>query len=146
MYKSLCNIHFHASLCRYEVIKHIYVPDSKFEFPSHEDYGKLRRFANKWLQDHSPWLIYSKMLDGGFCLPCVLFTKSQGNVEVGALVTKPLHTFNKATELFRKHSTLNYHSNAMANMHQFMSRMEHSQPTVIELANTNYARVVQENR
>ena len=120
------------------MIKNYYKPDTKFEFPAHEDYGKLRRFSHKWLQDHSTWLVYSKVLDGGFCLPCVLFTKPQANVEVGALVTKLLHTFNKATELFRKHSTqVNYHKNAVKDMHSFLSRMECRQPTVLELANTS---------
>lgn len=129
------------------MIKNCYKPDAKFEFPAHEDYGKLRRFSHKWLQDHSTWLVYSKVLDGGFCLPCVLFTKPQANVEVGALVTKPLHTFNKATELFRKHSTqVNYHKNAVKDMHSFLSRMEHRQPTVLELASTSHARLVQQNR
>ena len=33
-------------------------------------------------------------------------------------MTKPLHTFNKATELFCKHSThVNYHQNAVKDMH-----------------------------
>ena len=54
--------------------------------------------------------------------------------------------FNKAIELFHNHSTLNYHCNAIADMHHFRTKMEHNQPTVIELTNTSHARLIQENR
>ena len=132
---------------RYEVIKNVYVPSVDFKFPSHVDYGKQRRFSHAWLRDHSPWLVYSKVLDGGFCLPCVLFARPQANVDVGVLVTKPLTTFNKATEICRKHSSqLKYHKNAMIDMHNFMHRMEQRQQSVYELAHTSHARLVAQNR
>ena len=87
--------------------------------------------------------MYSKVLDGGFCLPCVLFARPQANVDVGVLVSKPLTTFNKATEIFRKHSSqLKYHKNAMIDMHNFMHRMEQQQPSVYELAHTSHALLV----
>lgn len=133
--------------CRYEVIKNVYVPSSEFKFPAHDDYGKQRRFSHAWLQDHSPWLTYSKVLDGGFCLPCVLFARPQANVDVGVLVTKPLTTFNKATEILRKHSTqVKYHKNAMIDMNNFMHRMEQRQLSVYDLAHTTHARLIEKNR
>ena len=88
------------NVCRYEVIKNVYVPSPEFKFPAHDDFGKQQRFSHAWLQDHSPWLAYSKVLNGGFCLPCVLFARPQANVDVGVLVTKPLTTFNKACLLY----------------------------------------------
>ena len=90
--------------------------------------------------------MYSKVLDGGFCLPCVLFARLQTNVDVGLLVIKPLTTFNKATEMLRKHSSqVKYHKNAMIGMHSFIHRMEQHQPSVYELACTNHARLVAQN-
>ena len=103
-------------------------------------------FSHAWLRDHSPWLVYSKVLDGGFCLPCVLFARPQANVDVRVLVSKPLTSFNKAMEIFRKHSSrLKYHKNAMIDMHNFMHRMEQQQPSVYELAHTSHAQLVAQN-
>lgn len=62
---------------------------------------------------------------------------------MGVLLSKPLTTFNKATEIFRRHSSqLKYHKNAMIDMHNFMYRMEQQQPSVYELAHTSHARLV----
>ena len=106
------------------MIKNVFIPDSSFDFPAHEDYKKSRRFQFKWLQDYKPWLAYSKVEDGGFCLACVLFAKPQGNVDTGALVTKPLCIFNKANELLRKHSTqTKYHTDAMSNMYSIIAQL-----------------------
>ena len=64
---------------RYEVIRNVHAPSVDFKFPSHVDYGKQRHFSHAWLRDHSSWLVSSKALDGGFCLPCVLFATPQAN-------------------------------------------------------------------
>ena len=99
-----------------------------------------------WLQHHSPWLVYSKLLDSGFCLPCVLFSKPSANVDAGVLVTRPLTSFNKACELLRKHSTqVKYHTNALKDMTCFLNTMEKNHP-VYSLANTAHARLVEQNR
>ena len=76
------------------------MPSVDFNFPSNVDYGKQRCFTHAWLRDHSPWLVYSKVLHGGFCLPCVLFARPQANVDVGVLGKKPLTTFKKPLRFF----------------------------------------------
>lgn len=85
-----------------------------FMFPTHDDYGKVQQFSYDWLRKNSPWLIYSKECDGGFCLPCVMFARAQsGCQDLGVLVTRPIKVFNKANEVFKKHSQTQYHKNAM---------------------------------
>ena len=119
-------------------------------FPTHEDFGKQRRFSHVWLKNNSPWLVYSKALDGGFCLPCVLFgsqTAQRSGQDLGALVTRPLKTFNKATELLRKHgSQIKYHKDAMIFMQNFMATMEQQRVSVYELAHSSHANLIQQNR
>ena len=65
---------------RYDIMKKLYVPDSCYNFPFHHDYGKQRRFSYTWLKDYKPWLVYSKVLDGGLYLPCLLFVRLLANV------------------------------------------------------------------
>lgn len=131
---------------RYKVIKNVYTPNADFKFPVHKDYGKMRRFSYMWLKNYSPWLVYSKVLDGGFCLPCIMFAKVHGNIDLGILSIKPLTTFNKATELLRKHSNHKYHKNSMADMSNFVLTMENCQASVCDLANTAQARLIEQNR
>ena len=74
-------------------LDHKWIPPATHEFPKDH---KGRRFRGKWLIDFS-WLTYSPTLEGGFCLPCVLFhgevSKSGGRNQpkaTGQLITKPL--------------------------------------------------------
>ena len=58
---------------KFRFIESVWKPDVLFEFPaSKETCGKQRKFRQEWLVKY-PWLVYSKYLDGAFCLPCVCF-------------------------------------------------------------------------
>lgn len=116
-------------------------------FPTHDDFRKQRRFSHDWLKNYGSWLVYSKVCDGGFCLPCMMFARvSRGSQDLGALVTRPLKTF-KATELLRKHgSQMQYHKTAMIDMHNFIDRMEQRQPSVCDMAHSAHAQLIQKNR
>ena len=61
-----------------------------------------------------PWLVYSKQENGGFCLPCVLFSRG-GNLrsDPGILVQRLLTNFTKALELLNKHTAKSYHKSAL---------------------------------
>lgn len=132
--------------CRYETILNVYKPERDFVFPSHIDYGKQRRFSYDWLENNSPWLVYSKALDGRFCLPCVLFARlrsGRGGQELGVLVIRPLKTFNKAAEVLRKHaSQTDYHKHAMMDMQSFMARMEQRLPSVYDMVHSARAELI----
>ena len=54
-------------------IQNIWKLDQLFVFPQTcEAGGKLRKFRFEWLM-RFPWLVYSKYLDGAFCLPYLCF-------------------------------------------------------------------------
>ena len=57
---------------RYQLITNCWRPDKNFEFPWSKEANGKRKFNFDWLAKH-PWLVYSKLLDGCFCLPCLLF-------------------------------------------------------------------------
>ena len=72
-----------------------------------------RSFQYQWLQSF-PWLVYSKQEDGGFCLPCVLFTPAgcRGS-NPGVLVSRSFTVFKKALETLRKHADKEHHKSAI---------------------------------
>ena len=58
---------------KFRFIESVLKPELLFEFPaSKETCGKQQKFRQEWLMKY-PWLVYSKYLDGAFCLPCVCF-------------------------------------------------------------------------
>ena len=54
----------------YKLIKHHFVPSETFPFPKEYSAGCNRCFQAKWLKKYS-WLVYSKVLDGGFVFSVV---------------------------------------------------------------------------
>jgi len=79
----------------------VFVPEAKFKFPKSS--GK-RAFRPIWLENHS-WLHYSVVEDGGFCLPCSLFSQKapQRSQKVTTLVSKPAKASNDSASNFKKH-------------------------------------------
>ena len=80
---------------RHDIIKMVYVPNSSYDFPFNHDYGKQRRLSCTWLIDYSTWLVYSKVLDGGFCLPCLLFDRPVENVRFNFKTIKYFQQSNR---------------------------------------------------
>ena len=75
-------------------------PAEEFVFAARE-YGKrIIRFQRSWLRKYS-WLVYSKELNGGFCLPCLLF--SAPDASRGPLFNSPLVYFAHAADNLKSH-------------------------------------------
>ena len=74
-----------------------FLPDNRFIFPVRQYKGKNLKFKLPWLNDFS-WLVYSKIKNGGYCLPCVFFVRKpeERGCEFGVLIQKPLTDFRKA--------------------------------------------------
>ena len=115
---------------RYELLIGSWTPPQNYKFPSHRECigcGKkqrttMRSFQMDWLRKW-PWLRYSAKLDGGFCLPCVLFAKERG--ELGQLVLRPLTFFTPATTVMADHNMKTYHRDAIKDMDRFRHNFEH---------------------
>ena len=50
-------------------------PSNTYNFKA-DSLGNRRTFRFSWLAQYSPWLAYSPLLKGPFCLTCVLFPQS----------------------------------------------------------------------
>ena len=81
---------------------------SRQSFPSASDYkfpttfmaGGNTRFKWLWLTKNN-WLHCSKQSDGGFRLPCALFTNS---LDMQILVKQPFQDFGKCGAVFERHN------------------------------------------
>lgn len=93
----------------YDIIKNVFVPAKYFKFPRKSFNGKdknLRSFRYSWLEKFS-WLCYSPSLDGGFCLPCVLFGRKFPSKlsKITNLFSSPLTYWPDACSALRKHES-----------------------------------------
>ena len=95
-----------------KLMKNHFPPGNKFDFPVRQHKCKTFKFKLSWLDDF-PWLVYSKVKNGGYCLTCVLFVTKPGGrgCEFGVLIQKPFTDFRKA--LGKKEGILpNHETNA----------------------------------
>ena len=125
-----------------------YKPPKGFSFPGRQDHGNrgfMRHFQSSWLEKYN-WLVYSKVANGGFCLPCVLFGQSKDNSELGVLVSRPLTNFRKALDEIKDHDTRPTHRVAVTKADDFLRVMRGEQQPVTQQIDTALARRVQENR
>ena len=88
---------------KYFLLKHSFVPNPGYSFPSRTISGSVRHFQHRWLTSYNG-LVYSESADGGFCKFCVLFAQCTPTMkELGVLVTKPFTNFKKAVEKLSEH-------------------------------------------
>ena len=106
---------------KYELCCNVWRPDAKFVFPESILYGKERKFSFSWLQNYK-WLQYSKVLDGAFCLPCMLFGHQIGVSpwKVVKLVGSPFKDWPCAVTKFKMHSKSSSHQTALLTMQTFL--------------------------
>ena len=129
----------------YKLIKHHFVPSETFPFPKEYSAGCNRCFQAKWLKKYS-WLVYSKVLDGGFCISCSLFVKDRS--KYGVLVNMPFKKWVKVNKVVGGHSSNQYHHNAMADACAFLQSVENPEKNVDIRINSNsiLERTIKENR
>ena len=87
---------------KYYLLKHHYVPDKNYKFPSRTVGDHNRKFQATWL-DKFNGLVYSVTDDGGYCKFCVLFGIFDPYQELNVLVKQPLCNFKKAKEKLNDH-------------------------------------------
>ena len=97
-------------------------------FPKSTSTGQS--FQYRWLTQF-PWLVYSKQVNGGFCLPCIIFASSgyRGS-DPGILVSRPLTSFTKVLEELHKHVSKQHHKHAVLRSDNFLKVMTHQQTDV----------------
>ena len=96
-----------------------------------------------WLYKYS-WLVYSEEMNGGFCLPCVLFAKHSS--DFGQLVSRPLTVFTTAANRLREHDKKAYHRNALMDADTFLRVYNQKQATVEQQIMSAHQQQIQKNR
>lgn len=119
-----------------------YKPGRNFAFPKTFMNGCKRSFRFDWFDKH-PWLVYSSVHDGGYCLPCILFAKMEGK---GALVKTPFNRWVKKTEVIDKHEQLSYRSSALIEAGDFKTAMLKPEKSIEGYLTAEAARIVAKNR
>ncbi|XP_049799810.1 zinc finger MYM-type protein 1-like [Schistocerca nitens] len=150
-------------------LKNIWKPSANFSFPTQLEGKQNRRFKHEWMSQYN-WLSYSKMLRGGFCTPCVLFSPSGAGIGSQVLITafdyskqlkpltglvknalktlvkEPLVKYKKATEDLRHHENTKYHKFSMEKALEFTKCMESSKKSIAVVLDTKKSSVIEENR
>lgn len=105
--------------------ENIWKPDPLFKFPAIEFSDSKRYFKWEWLNRYK-WLCYSKILNGAFCLYCVLFCPEKvggASKSLGVIPKKFVNvqftTYKNANENFISHENTNYHRNSFDAQEEF---------------------------
>ena len=116
---------------KYEICCKVWMPDAKFVFPESILYGKERKLSFSWLQDYK-WLQHSTVLDGAFCLPCMLFGHQIGvnPCKIVKLVGSPFKDWSCAVTRFKMHSKSSTHQTALLTMQTFFHVKENKMLSV----------------
>ena len=100
---------------RMSLASNVWKPDKDFLFLDYFTYNKHYHMCYDYLDPQSElyldWLVYSKYLDGCFCLFCCLFGQFENdfNKSISALVTKPFCNWTIRARIFKSHASSNSH-------------------------------------
>ena len=107
---------------KYEILCNHWKPGSDFSFPAQENIGRRFRFA--WLSPF-PWLAYSAVANGGFCVTCVIFggESTHNASKLQRLMTSTLPPSSSAVQKLCQHAE-NVHATATLRATQFKQMIE----------------------
>lgn len=154
------NNEFDVAFCREKVktmnnsqienlIKNIFKPDRSYSFPKSDG----RSFRYEWLQLF-PWLCYSPLKDGAYCLSCVLFgDRFPGKTsKIKRLFSEPLTHWSNATYSFKQHAGVGtgqkkgLHDSTSTLFTSFLARMSGQIQSIDVLVDNNLRKTIAENR
>ena len=90
-------------------------------------------------------LLYSKVEDGIFCLPCVLFAV-QGNCKLGKFVCVQFNQWSKKTLKFASHNATDYHKMALTEMEGLKSSVSDHESSIKKLVRQTRETDIARNR
>ena len=110
---------------------------------------KLRCFRSDWLVKYK-WLHYSSKHDGGFCLPCSLFSHGAPPklMKSHILISKPLKAANNTTTVLNSHESAKNGIHAFSSdvMNSFLNNFSGKSSKISTLTDSNRIKKVKENR
>lgn len=144
-----------------QLIKNVFVPEATFVFPSvviplannstelRPQKQLTRRFSHAYLTDY-PWLKYSPSLNGGLCLPCVLFghLAPQKLSKVKNLVTKAVIASKDSRSALKRHASSGdtLHSFSKQHFNTFLNRMNRNVVPITAMVDSLRSKRIKENR
>ena len=102
-----------------------------------------RKFCTSWLTKY-PWMVYSYIMSGAYCLPCALFALWKH--QRGQLVVKPFQNLKKMVEKANSHAVSKYHLDAIEMAYTFVQQRKDPSSTVACKLDTKRAENVRRNR
>ena len=86
---------------KYHLLCNVWRPEAAYNFPVN---ASGRRFQHQWLTKFS-WLVYSEVLDGAFCINCLLFggESTHNATKLKKLFKEPLNAWSTALQKLREH-------------------------------------------
>ena len=87
---TFCSLRNVSNADKLTFIKTIFIPAKSFVFPKKSDEKGDRPFQHRWLEIF-PWLCYSVIEDGAYCMYCVLFKSGSSGRKI-QLVHTPFNT------------------------------------------------------
>ena len=127
---------------KYKLMTKHKVPHKNHIFPTQYLGGCNRSFRLNWLSENS-WMVYSKKVDGAFCIVCAMFCSDPSK---GYLVSKPFHIWNKKSEKTKEHVQSKYHQKCMQLADDLKFAIEHPHTTVISRIDHHRAANIERNR
>ena len=131
---------------KYEILCSHWKPGSDFSFPPNENTG--RRFQYAWLS-RFPWLAYSAVANGGFCVTCVLFggESTHNASKLQRLMTSALPPSASALQKLRQHcEKSSVHATATLRATQFKLMIENKALGIGVQLNTARQELIEKNR
>ena len=128
---------------KYELLEKVWKPEKSFLFPVND---KKRKFNQTWL-DSFPWLVYSELLDGAFCIHCFLFSKNAMKIgKMSNLCSKPFTDWRNALKMFKQHNDNSpFHKQCHLDSENFKARFSKGSSISSQL-NTIQVNIVKKNR
>ena len=131
---------------KYDFVQKCWNPDALFSFPKTAEGKNMsqRSFRHEWLRIY-PWLRYSRMYDGAFCLPCVIF--GCNSVKLDKLFKSPLSLWSSAVSKFAAHQSSRMHKHCVQDLQIFKVSMQNQRHLDIDqLLSVERSKRIQENR
>ncbi|XP_057299572.1 uncharacterized protein LOC130630190 [Hydractinia symbiolongicarpus] len=106
---------------KHKLLNKVWKPTQTHNFE--KDIKTNRKFKYAWFESF-PWLVYSDLLKGAFCIHCVLFSKNAMKIgKMTQLCTQPFQDWRNATKVFKIHGEKSpFHRQCQADANSFMFR------------------------
>ena len=134
------------STIRSNLISDPFVPGEDYNFKSDVKEGK-RSFTRDWLFRKSfPWLVYSALMKGAFCLWCVIFPQPVTRGFQGSFIVKPFIDHKHFLECAENHVKSDWHVGAKTQFEHFVQNTRDVTKDIVCAMNDKIRQTVTENR